>query len=201
MQTVLILLSFLRLSTCLPLPTLYASFLHSQGLSPTSLTLGRSLSDTDYLLGGSLSSAFLLSLSGDAVHWYLTYPPYSQVVDCSTKLLCLFKTPSNQGHLMQLEPHTGQPVSGFLIEELGTQVKVAFMENGGAIIGWVKEGRLMVTRVEDGKMLWGRTIGWKSQRNMLTEIAIAADKVVVAGMVVLGQGKGWDRGGMVKIDA
>jgi hypothetical protein len=75
------------------------------------------------------------------------------------------------------------------------------MENGGAIIGWVKEGRLMVTRVEGGKMLWSRAIGWKSQRNMLTEISIAADKVVVAGMVVLGQGKGWDRGGMVKIDA
>jgi hypothetical protein len=50
-------------------------------------------------------------------------------------------------------------------------------------------------------MLWSRAVGWKSQKNMLTEIAIAADKVVVAGMLVLGQGKGWDRGGMVKIDA
>jgi hypothetical protein len=36
---------------------------------------------------------------------------------------------------------------------------------------------------------------------MLTEIAIAADKVMVAGMLVLGQGRGWDRGGMVKIEA
>jgi hypothetical protein len=102
---------------------------------------------------------------------------------------------------MQLDPYTGQPVSGFLIQALGTQVKAAFTENGGAIIGWVKEGRVIVSRVEGGKMLWSRAVGWQSQKTMLTEIAIAADKVMVAGMLVLGQGRGWDRGGMVKIDA
>jgi hypothetical protein len=102
----------------------------------------------------------LISLSGDAINWFLTYPPYSQVVDCSTTVLCLFKTANNQGNLMQLDPYTGHPVSGFLIQELETQVKVAFTENGGAIIGWVKSGRVMVSRMEDGKMLWSRAIGW-----------------------------------------
>ncbi len=92
----------------------------------------------------------------------MTYPPYSQVVDCSTSVLCLFKTPTNQGHLMKLDPYTGHLLSGYLIRDLGSQVKAAFMENGGAIIGWVKEGRVMVSRVEGGKMLWSRAIGWQS---------------------------------------
>ena len=175
--------------------------MQSQGLSPTSLTVGHSLSDSEYLVGGSLSSAFLTSLSGETINWFMTYPPYSQVVDCSTMVLCLFKTPDNHGNLMQLDLYTGHPVSGFLIQDLGAHIKAAFTETGGAIIGWVKEGRMTVTKAQGGKMLWRSVIGWQSQKTMLTEIAIAADKIMVAGMLILGQGRGWDRGGMVKIDA
>lgn len=67
------------------------------------------------------------------------------------------------------------------------------------MIGCIKEGRISLLMVYNEFIRWSVSIGEKYNQNKLRDIAIIGEKVFMSGMITIARGKGFNRGGIVKL--